>query len=145
VVLGGEIRSPLDDARGLLACRANLKGFAFEYMTAGRVLVLGDPGPWICAGMTGGVVYLRLNPEMGLDVAAIRRRIAQGARVELGKVSARDEDTIFALLDAYASALRDSDQGPEAERVAAFMDNWASRFVKIVAAGQLLDQEISTE
>ena len=26
-------------------------------MTNGRALVLGDPGPWICAGMTGGVVY----------------------------------------------------------------------------------------
>ncbi|WP_298431959.1 glutamate synthase-related protein, partial [Geobacter sp.] len=57
VVFGARIREPLDDSRGDLASRANLKGFAFEYMTAGRVVVLGDPGPWICSGMTGGVVY----------------------------------------------------------------------------------------
>ena len=51
---------------GNIGANANIKGFAFEYMTNGRGLVLGDPGPWICAGMTGGVVYVRHQPEMGL-------------------------------------------------------------------------------
>ena len=36
---------PLDDARGCLVDRANAKGFAFEYMTSGRAVVLGDIGP----------------------------------------------------------------------------------------------------
>ena len=57
MVVGGEPREPLRDDLGCCADRANLKGFAFEYMTAGRAVVLGDPGPWFCAGQTGGRVY----------------------------------------------------------------------------------------
>ena len=40
VVLGGEPEEPLDDSRGCIVDRANAKGFAFEYMTAGRAVVL---------------------------------------------------------------------------------------------------------
>ena len=47
-------------------------------MTNGRALVLGDPGPWICAGMTGGVVYLRHDSNLGLTEQALKRRIAKG-------------------------------------------------------------------
>ena len=45
LVLGGEPAQPLNDRLGTLAARSNCKGFAFEYMTGGRVVVLGDPGP----------------------------------------------------------------------------------------------------
>ncbi len=79
-VLGGRLRLPLDDSRGNLAGRANLKGFAFEYMTAGRAVVLGDPGPWICSGMTGGAVYCHLDEAKGLTREALRRRLARGRR-----------------------------------------------------------------
>ena len=41
-------------------------------MTNGRALVLGDPGPWICAGMTGGVVYLRRDSNLGLTEQALK-------------------------------------------------------------------------
>ena len=78
VIFGGEVTEPLQDELGGLGSRSNLKGYAFEYMTSGRVLVLGDPGPWICAGMTGGIIYQRIQPEMNLTVDAIRRRIAAG-------------------------------------------------------------------
>ena len=54
VVIGGRLRGPIDDSQGNIAGRANLKGFAFEYMTLGRAIVLGDPGPWSGSGMTGG-------------------------------------------------------------------------------------------
>ena len=64
VVLGGEPAEPLDDARGCVVDRANAKGFAFEYMTSGRAVVLGDIGPWACAGMTGGRVYVRHQPRV---------------------------------------------------------------------------------
>ena len=47
VVIGGEPAEPLDDSLGCLADRANIKGFAFEYMTDGRAVVLGDPGPLV--------------------------------------------------------------------------------------------------
>ena len=91
VVFGGDITEPLQDHLGGLGARANLKGYAFEYMTSGRAVVLGDPGPWMCAGMTGGVIYQRIQPEMNLTVDAIRRRIANGSVVQIQPLD--DEDT----------------------------------------------------
>src|SRR6185369_5509240 len=82
VVVAGEPEQDIDDSRGALADRANVKGFAFEYMTSGRAIVLGDIGPWACAGMTGGRVYVRHN-AFGIDRAAIERRLGKGAKVEL--------------------------------------------------------------
>ena len=78
VVLGGEPAEPLDDARGCMVDRANAKGFAFEYMTSGRAIVLGDIGPWACAGMTGGRVYVRSERRLGTSTA--RRSSAGSAR-----------------------------------------------------------------
>ncbi len=132
VIIGGEITQPLNDALGFIGARANVKGFLCEYMTAGRVLVMGDPGPWICAGMTGGVLYLRLWPEMGLDMAAIRRRIARGANVTLGPVTAEDGINLQELLNAYAGELARNHQHAEAEKVRALYNGWERRFVKIV-------------
>src|SRR5262249_54531741 len=65
VVLGAEPAWPVRARPS--AAEAQIKGFAFEYMTAGRAVVLGDVGPWAFAGMTGGVVYVRYEPEHGLD------------------------------------------------------------------------------
>ena len=50
-------------------------------MTSGRAVVLGDIGPWACAGMTGGRVYVRVNDEWNLDREAIERRLGEGAKV----------------------------------------------------------------
>ena len=83
-----------------LLARANLKGFAFEYMTNGRAVVMGDPGPWICAGMTGGVIYQRLVPEMGLDQAAIERRIAKGAKVKIETIGVQSKKDLTELLSS---------------------------------------------
>ena len=131
VIIGGEVTQPVNDALGFIGARANVKGFLCEYMTAGRVLVMGDPGPWICAGMTGGVLYLRLWPDMGLDIAAIRRRIARGANVTLGPVTAEDGVNLSELLNAYAGELVRNHQHAEAERVRALYNDWERRFVKI--------------
>ncbi|MFQ6059341.1 MAG: glutamate synthase, partial [Anaerolineae bacterium] len=140
VVIGGEITQPLRDDLGFLGTRANIKGFACEYMTAGRVLILGDPGPWMCAGMTGGVVYLRLQPEMGFDEAAIRRRLAKGARVELRPVADEDWAGIQELLRAYGHELLLNNQQRAARRLRALAEagpanpstGLRTSFVKIV-------------
>jgi glutamate synthase (NADPH/NADH) large chain len=132
VVIGGEITEPIDDAPGDLASRANVKGFLCEYMTAGRVLVLGDPGPWICAGMTDGVVYLRLQPDMLFDRQAIERRIARGADVSLLPVEPEDAGDLRDLLLAYADELARNQQPEEARRALALLDEWQHTFVKIV-------------
>ena len=108
--------SEIDDSRGCLVDRANAKGFAFEYMTSGRAVVLGDIGPWACAGMTGGRVYVRHN-AFGIDREAIERRLGEGAKVELKDLDAEGLLDIDDLLTHYADELQATDQDEEAERI----------------------------
>ena len=42
-------------------------------------VVLEDPGPWMCAGQTGGRVYVRVNDDWNLDRAALERRRGGGS------------------------------------------------------------------
>ena len=144
MVLGGRIRTPLDDDRGNLAGRANLKGFAFEYMTAGRAVVLGDPGPWLCSGMTGGKVYCHLDEEMGMNRAALHRRIARGAGVEICDLEGEDVTAIEELLSQYHRELLHSNQDEEAAWVAGVITRCRSRFVKI-APGKTVVEPLNTE
>ncbi|CAK4824514.1 unnamed protein product [Aphanomyces euteiches] len=145
VVFGGEITSPLQDHLGGIASRANLKGFAFEYMTNGRAVVLGDPGPWICAGMTGGVVYQRLNPEMGLDIAALERRIAKGAKVKIESIGAQSLKDLNELLGAYQAELANSGQTDAAAQIELLLNDLVNSFVRIAPVGLQADQSVATE
>jgi glutamate synthase (NADPH/NADH) large chain len=131
VVFGGEITQPLRDEDGGIGARANLKGYAFEYMTSGRALVLGDPGPWMCAGMSGGVIYQRVQPSMGLDVDAIRRRIAKGSPVELSKLDERGINDVRDLLGRYIATLGANNQPEAAEHLHALFDEPQRHFIKI--------------
>jgi glutamate synthase (NADPH) large chain len=127
VVIGGDVR-----------------GFAFEYMTGGRAAILGDPGRWICSGMSGGVVFVRHDPARGLDDAGIRDRIAKGAKVAVRAVSDDDRAVLQELLGAYAEALAASEQADAAADVLALLaDPCAFRAIK--PAGEVVDQAISTE
>ena len=120
MVLGGEPAAPIDDSLGCVSDRANAKGFAFEYMTSGRAVVLGDIGPWACAGMTGGRVYVRQNPDWNLDRETIQRRLGEGAKVSLTELDAEGILDIEDLLGHYAAELRatDQDAGGRADRAA---------------------------
>lgn len=131
VVFGGEITTPLRDELGGLASRANLKGYACEYMTSGRVLVLGDPGPWMCAGMSGGAIFQRVQPAMGLTVDAIRRRIAKGATVEITALDEQGANDVRDLLGAYISALENNNQSEAAAPLRALFAHPADHFVKV--------------
>jgi glutamate synthase (NADPH/NADH) large chain len=145
VVVGGEPAGPLRDDLGCVADRANLKGFAFEYMTAGRAVVLGDPGPWFCAGQTGGRVYLRLDPGRGLDREALERRRGKGAKVGLVALDAAGQADVRELLEAYAVELRDTGQGDEAERVLALAGHPAGHFLMSIPEAEQTDPSVSTE
>jgi glutamate synthase (NADPH/NADH) large chain len=145
MVLGGEPRGPLDDRLGTLAARANCKGFAFEYMTGGRVVVLGDPGPWICSGMTGGRVYVRQKAEWGLDEAAVRRRLSKAAKVSLLPLDETDEASVAELLTRYRDALAESGQDEAAARVEPLIAAPAANFIAVVPVTQQADPNISTE
>jgi glutamate synthase (NADPH) large chain len=145
VVIGGEPAAPLDDSLGCVADRANIKGFAFEYMTAGRAVVLGDPGPWLCAGQTGGRVYLRVNPVWGLDRAALERRRGKGAKVALAELDGEGVLDVRELLGWYADELRATGQGSEAERVLALAADAGPHFLLSVPEKEQTDPSVSTE
>ncbi|MCD6526314.1 MAG: glutamate synthase [Desulfuromonas sp.] len=136
VVFGARIEQPLAAIQANLAGHANLKGFAFEYMTAGRVVVLGDPGPWICSGMTGGTIYCYLDDGMGMTRDALRQRLAWGAKVELYDPNEGDIEQIDELLMEYHKELLHSYQNDEAQIVGQIMARSSERFVKIVALGE---------
>jgi glutamate synthase (NADPH) large chain len=144
VVLGGEPEMPLDDSRGCIVDRANAKGFAFEYMTSGRAIVLGDIGPWACAGMTGGRVYVRHN-AFGIDRETIERRLGEGAKVELKEIDAEGELDVEDLLTHYADELRATDQDEEAERVLGLAADAPANFLMVVPHKVQADPSISTE
>jgi glutamate synthase (NADPH/NADH) large chain len=86
----------------------------------------------MCAGMTGGVLYLRLQPELNLDEAALRRRIARGADVVLLPVAPEDEEDLRELIQGYAEALAENHQQEEAKRILSLLDSWEHTFVKVV-------------
>ncbi|MGG4492379.1 glutamate synthase-related protein [Brevibacillus reuszeri] len=145
VVFGGEITKPIQDELGGIGSRANLKGFAFEYMTNGRAVVLGDPGPWICAGMTGGVIYVKQSPEMGFDQAALERRIAKGAKVFLYKLDQQGVSDVQELLGHYKEELLATEQYETAGRVQKWIDEAESQFIMISPKKEQADPSVSTE
>lgn len=145
VVAGARLTHPINDFEGVAPEHAHLKGFAFEYMTSGVAVVLGDPGPWLCAGMTGGVVYVKLWHEYGFDLAALKRRLAPSAKVGLTPVDAHDAQLIREMLEEYRQELLKSAQTEEARRIADIMHSVDSEFVAIRPLSQQTHQEISTE
>jgi glutamate synthase (NADPH/NADH) large chain len=134
VILGGQITQQIDDSSGSIGSSANLKGFACEYMTSGRVLILGDPGPYAFSGMSGGVVYQLLTPELGFNLKVLKRRVASGAQVSILPVEKTDVESIQELLQKYCMALRQTDQPETAEKISQLgMPHMIlARFVKVV-------------
>ncbi len=142
VVFGGRPHGPLDGS----AERANLKGFAFEYMTGGVAVCLGDPGPWLGAGMTGGVIYVRLWPELGLDAEALRARLARGSACVVDTVLGEEDRRLAGdLLLEYAELLDRSGQGLEASWVCSVVDGGLAGFARIRPKGAQVAQDVSTE
>ena len=143
VILGEGVPTPAESRSWWDS--AAIKGFGFEYMTRGEALVLGDPGPWLAAGMTGGVIYLRQHPEAGLTRAFFISRLSSAARVSVQSLGFEDVAVIGALLGEAQSALRASGQEERALAIGKLNDNLLDNFVKVTPAGEQLDQAISTE
>jgi glutamate synthase (NADPH/NADH) large chain len=114
-------------------------------MTSGRAVVLGDIGPWACAGMTGGRVYVRVNPEWNLDREAIERRLGEGALVSLTELDDEGLLDVDDLLGHYAQELRATDQDAEADRVLELAANARENFLVIIPEKVQADPSISTE
>jgi glutamate synthase (NADPH/NADH) large chain len=107
--------------------------------------VLGDIGPWACAGMTGGRVYVRISDELKLDRAAIERRLGEGAKVTLEELDPEGQLDIEDLLGHYADELRATDQAEEADRMQGLAANAGQNFLMIIPEKVQADPSISTE
>ena len=103
------------------------------------------PGPWLCSGMTGGVVYVRQNDDWGLDEAAVRRRLSKAAKVSLTALDESDDATVAELLGSYREALIGSGQDEAAERLQPLIDAPSEHFLAIIPVTQQADPNISTE
>ncbi|MFN2520378.1 MAG: glutamate synthase-related protein [Candidatus Limnocylindria bacterium] len=123
----------------------DLGGFAFEYMTGGAAVVLADPGRWICSGMSGGMVFVRLDPGAGFGETQLRERFAKGAKVSLRVPGGDEAVTLRGLLRGYAAALAASGQGWESAAARGLAARAPDAFRVIRAAGDIVDQTVSTE
>jgi glutamate synthase (NADPH/NADH) large chain len=142
---GADARAAIRLSGAQVLFGGDLRGFAFEYMTGGTAVVLGDPGRWICSGMSGGVVYLRHDPSRGLDDVALRDRFAKGAKVHMRPPREEDVPALRELIDAYADALRASDQPEAADYVRSLLDDPAAHFRAVRPGADITDQTVSTE
>ena len=114
-------------------------------MTSGRAVVLGDLGPWACAGMTGGRVYVRHN-AFGIDREAIERRLGEGAKVELKDLDAEGLLDVDDLLAHYAErAARDRPGRGGRPDPRASRPTPPSNFLMVVPHKVQADPSISTE
>ncbi len=134
VIFGGEITRPIDNNNGHMGTHANLKGYACEYMTSGRVCILGDPGPFAFSGMTGGVVYQKLTPDMGFTLKVLRSRFGKGASVQVLPVDQPDILAVKMMLKYYIQALLETDQPDTAEHIKQMRHSEMikTHFVKII-------------
>src|SRR5947208_16614403 len=114
-------------------------------MTAGRAVVLGDPGPWFCAAQTGGRVYLRVNDEWNLTREALEGRRGEGAKVSLEDLDAEGMLDVQELLGHYAEELSATDQDSEADRILRLAAQPERHFVMSVPQKEQTDPSISTE
>ncbi|MCY0881313.1 MAG: hypothetical protein OWS74_04895, partial [Firmicutes bacterium] len=120
-------------------------GFGFEYMTRGRGVILGDPGPWLAAGMTGGVLYLLVDKENGLTPSFIQTRIAPAAKVSLQPLAANDIKELASLLSTAQNACNTEGCQVLKTQISQWSRDWSQHFIKLVPQGEQSDPSISTE
>ena len=97
------------------------------------MVVLGDPGPWICAGMTGGVIYQCLYPEFGFVRQSLVGRLARSADVTISHVNKEGINELQELLGKYIAELEGTFQFEEAQAVKEILQGAADRFLMIKA------------
>ena len=93
-----------------------------EYMTGGRVVVLGPVGKNFAAGMSGGVAYV-------LDEESTLYRNLNKAMVSMEKVESKfDREELYRLIDAHVQHTG----SPKGRRILAAFSEYLPRFKKII-------------
>ncbi|MNT09249.1 Glutamate synthase [NADPH] large chain [compost metagenome] len=105
-----------------------------EYMTGGRVVVLGSVGWNLAAGMSGGELFV-------LDADGRAAQALNGDMAGVGRIDAEAETRLKALIEAHASATA----SPLAKRVLADWTKFAPRFVRIAPRTVLAAEAAETD
>ena len=93
-----------------------------EYMTGGRVVVLGPTGKNFAAGMSGGIAYV-------LDEDSTLYRNLNKAMVSMEKVESKfDREELYRLIDDHVQHTG----SPKGQRILAAFDDYLPRFKKII-------------
>jgi len=106
---------------GALAVVEGIGDHGCEYMTGGRVVVLGETGRNFGAGMSGGIAYV-------LDEAGVFAARCNTDLVELEEPTADDLDAVRALVAEHACRTGST----VAERLLARWSEQAPTFVKVM-------------
>jgi glutamate synthase (ferredoxin) len=93
-----------------------------EYMTGGRVVVLGPTGRNFGAGMSGGIAYL--FDETGTQLGRINAQMVEIERVE----DAEEADALRDLVERHAEATGSAN----ARRILAAWETARSKFIKVI-------------
>ncbi len=105
---------------GALAVVEGVGDHGCEYMTGGRVVILGRTGRNFGAGMSGGIAYV-------LDESGDFPKLCNPTMVELEALGAEDEQTVLRLLRRHFQYTRSK----RADQVLRKWDDLAGRFVKV--------------
>ncbi|MCF7908220.1 MAG: glutamate synthase large subunit [Candidatus Omnitrophica bacterium] len=106
---------------GLYAVVEGLGDHGCEYMTGGRVIVLGKTGRNFAAGMSGGIAYI-------YDQDKTFRNKCNLDMVELQEIKEKDKDVLYNLLDnhfKYTGSKR-------AKRVIDSMNEELKKFIRVI-------------
>ena len=93
-----------------------------EYMTGGRVVILGPTGRNFAAGMSGGIAYV-LDEDHDLYLRLNKELVSMGPVTEEGDIEA-----LRGLIQAHAEATG----SPKAGRILANFGAWLPKFKKIL-------------
>ncbi|WNB93878.1 glutamate synthase large subunit [Bacillus sp. NEB1478] len=94
-----------------------------EYMTGGRVVVLGDTGKNFAAGMSGGIAYVYTHQPL------LFKRLCNKEGIEFERLNDLDESESLKLLIQNHYAYTQS------QKAAAILENWKtaqSHFIKVI-------------
>ncbi len=104
-----------------------------EYMTGGRVVVLGSVGWNLAAGMSGGELFV-------LDGDGRAAQALNGDLAGVGRINTEAEARLKALIEAHAAATA----SPLARRILSDWSAFAPRFVRIAPKTVLAAEAANT-
>ncbi|MDD5505594.1 MAG: glutamate synthase large subunit [Candidatus Omnitrophica bacterium] len=106
---------------GLYAVVEGLGDHGCEYMTGGRIIVLGKTGNNFAAGMSGGIAYV-------YDEDSTFKERCNLDMVELEKIKESDKDTVYHLLSNHFKYTKSN----KARKILANMQDQLKKFVRVM-------------